>query len=552
MANFYYNLQGGLNTQLTPVKLGAESGKVYWTEGINVEPYKNQGVTRQKGNQIILDISKKIDGAAGGPSGDVLVIGAVEYPKGSKNLVIGLSDGRVFCFDRNLGTLKPVFDFNENENRAESLSKSGNEAIFPLSKFLFEYFLDGLVIIPQSSAPKAFKGFLDGIYYNPGFKNPVAALNLPKVDREVISVDSVCQYAGRLWVSSDATLYYSALGTFDDWSSSHDAGYITNFHSSTAKITALSEYRGALAIYKAYEVFLLTGTDPESFAVTKFADKGTPGPGGVLTCNNKQYFFNDSGLFSLSYVGESAQIVMGSNLAKNISKMFEKIDRARVLETVMLPLEVKNQIWIFPPIQGETGEKEVWIFDWALDCWFIRVIPYEISTAASVSGNIYTATPNGPKDSGACIFCEDKGNTFSSKPIKFSFSTPFFNFSKPTTRKIIEDAQIICDGASENNFDFSISTDYVSKNVTEPENVRLDVPNTLVWAGLEDSADTPGAQNHWDTEDKGAIWADYVQEGLKLDIFEANRAVQLHFQGDAPGKDLTIIGIEFKGIIYEE
>lgn len=552
MGNFYYNLQGGLNTQLTPIKLGADNQKLYWADAVNVEPYKNQGITRQKGSQIILDISKKLKDAPEGLSSGVLPLGVIEYPKGSKNLVIGLSDGRIFCFDANLGAIKPVFDFNSKEKQGEAQPGAGNSTDFPVSEYLFEYFLDGLVIIPQSSAPKAFKGFLDGIYYNPGYKNSVSPLNLPKIDDETIPVDSVCQYAGRLWVSSESTLYYSALGVFNDWSSSHDAGYISNFHSSTAKITALKEYGGSLAIYKEHEVFLLSGTDPESFAIIKFADKGAPGGNSVLTCNNKQYFFNSYGLFSLSYVGELAQIVMSTNHAKNIVKMFEKLDRTRISETILVSLEIKNQIWIFPPISGETGEKEVWIYDWALDCWFIRVIPYEISTAASVYGNIYTVTPDGPDDTGICIFCEDKGNTFASKPIKFKFSTPFFNFSKPTTRKIIEDAQIICDGASENNFEFSISTDYVTKNVTEPESVWLEVPNVLVWAGLEDSEIMPGAEMCWGSADGPAIWSDYVQEALKLDIFEANTAVQLHFEGAKAGKDLTIIGIEFKGILYEE
>mgnify|MGYP001086548432 FL=1 len=60
MGNFYYNLQGGLNTQLTPVLMGAESKIMYWADGFNVEPYKNQGITRQKGNQLLLKLAGKI------------------------------------------------------------------------------------------------------------------------------------------------------------------------------------------------------------------------------------------------------------------------------------------------------------------------------------------------------------------------------------------------------------------------------------------------------------------------------------------------------------
>ena len=90
----------------------------------------------------------------------------------------------------------------------------------------------------------------------------------------------------------------------------------------------------------------------------------------------------------------------------------------------MLALELKNQIWIFPPLLSETAEKEVWIYDWELDCWFTRVIPYEITGAATVSGEIYTISP----ENGGKIFIENRGNTFSGKAIKFSISTPFSIF----------------------------------------------------------------------------------------------------------------------------
>lgn len=60
MKNFYYNLCGGLNTQLTPIIMGADSRKMYWADGFNVEPYKNQGIARQKGNKTLLKIAEKI------------------------------------------------------------------------------------------------------------------------------------------------------------------------------------------------------------------------------------------------------------------------------------------------------------------------------------------------------------------------------------------------------------------------------------------------------------------------------------------------------------
>ncbi len=543
MGNFYYNLQGGLNTQLTPIMLGADSKKMYWADAFNVEPYKNQGITRQKGNQTFLKVASKIPArrknpenadnveasenfqqeASGNDLNGFVPAGVCAYPKGSKNLVLALSDGRIFYFDEATDALNEVYDFNRK-----------------ISSYVFEYFLDGLVIQPEIYAGRA----IEGIYFNPDNDEETDSLNFKDARGEAIKGTSICQYAGRLWISSGSTLYYSALGTYNDWSSSHDAGYISNFHSSTAKIVALCEYGGSLAIYKEFEVFLLSGNDPESFAISKFADKGASGPRSVVTCNNKQYFFNDCGLFSLSLAGELSQIVMSQNRAKNISEFFKKLDTTRIHDVIMLALELKNQIWIFPPIIGETGEKEVWIYDWELDSWFTRVIPYEITGAAMVFGNIYTISP----EEGGKIFIENRGNTFSGKPIKFKLSTPFFNFSKPTVSKIIEDFEIVCGGNSENDFYFSVSSDYVTENTTDAERVSIYSPETLVWEGNKETL----TGTCWADDETGGIWSEILQESLKLDIFDANKSIQLHFEGNETGQDLTIIGFEFKGIVYDE
>ena len=270
----YYNLQGGLNTQLTPIMMGADTQKMYWAEGSNVEPYKKQGITRQKGNQILLELASKIKPKEKKPENQVSQVkkanvksagteddltgfkpvGAIAYPKGSKNIVLALSDGRIFYFKEATGTLNEIYDFD-----------------WKIESYVFEYFLDGLVVLPELYAGRAIEGFL----FNPDADEETDILNFKNARGETIKATAVCQYAGRLWISSGSTLYYSALGTYNDWSSSHDAGYISNFHSSTAKIVALREYGGSLAIYKEFEVFLLTGNDPENFAITKFADKGT-------------------------------------------------------------------------------------------------------------------------------------------------------------------------------------------------------------------------------------------------------------------------------------
>ena len=75
-------------------------------------------------------------------------------------------------------------------------------------------------------------------------------------------------------------------------------------------------------------------------------------------------------------------------------------------------------------------------------------------------------------------------------------------------------------------------------------------PNVLAW--FDNAGDLGSAVWAGSGFQGGGIWADTIQEGIKLDIFEANKSVQLHFQGTKAGQDLAIIGFEFKGIIYEE
>lgn len=107
---------------------------------------------------------------------------------------------------------------------------------------------------------------------------------------------------GRLWVASGSTLYYSALGKYNDFSTEDDAGYINNFFTNTDSITALKTYKDYLAIYKKDSVALYyLGQAMMIFKITPFADKGTSA-NSVVTVNNKQYFVNQ-GIFSMEQAG---------------------------------------------------------------------------------------------------------------------------------------------------------------------------------------------------------------------------------------------------------
>lgn len=526
---FYYNLNGGLNTELTPVVLGSDTKRLYWAEAVNIEPYKNQGITRQKGNKTVAELSKLIESKTeDGKTLEIRPVSITPFTKSGNDIIIGLNDGRIFLYDSALGSIKFIWDFEVSPE-----------------KYIFVHFLDGIVISPLDYKEEAVNSIFFKLRKNKTVEEGISFIDFKDDNGNFLKPECGAQYAGRLWFSIGNTLYYTALGTFNDWTTEHDAGYISKFHSSTEKITAINPYSGALAIYKDFEVFLLTGSDPEDFSIVKFADKGTLNESCVLTCNNKQYFFNYSGLFCLSMSGELNQIVMGENLALNITKMFENLDTQKLRDTYATVCEKKNEIWIFPKIKGEIGKKQVWIYNWAQHIWYIREIPYEITDAASILGEIYTITP----DEGGRIFIENKGNTFSKKPVIFRFSTPFFNFSKPTTQKIIDDFEIIFGGNSDNNFIFYVSKDYITACDTQPEVISVENPNVLYWSG-EVEGENP--LNVWGNNENSFTWADSMQENFKMDIFDALKSVQLHFEGNSPEHDLTVIGFEFKNICFED
>lgn len=421
---FFYNLSGGVNLVKTRIGLGSEVKKLCWDDSFNVEPLKNQGVQSQKGNVLLLKLADEEE-----------IVGMFEYPKGTDNFVFVTKSGKIYYYDCVLGTHTLKY----------SMSK-------PLCAVYFAHYLDGLAIVSEEN---------EGLFFKHGASTEFQPLNAKNPDETPILATSVAVYAGRVWISSGSVLYFSALGKFDDWETPEDAGYIAKFHSSESKITALREYNGCLAVYKQDGVYLLSGSSPSEFSILRFSDIGANAHGAVVTDNNKQYFTNNDGVFALEQTGELAQIALSNNLALNIQPYFEQIDTEKTSKTLAVPCKIRNQIWFFIPFVNSRFLNIIWIYDYYLKAWFKKVIPYQITCGATVKGKIYTATSVGE------IFVENVGNTFASKPIEFSFSTPFFHLGMPNTRKIIENLSFVFDEGTENCFKFSVSKDYIASTRTD-------------------------------------------------------------------------------------
>lgn len=502
METAYYNLAGGINQALTKTELGIDTKKVYWADAENVEIFQNRGIVKQNGNSLFLDIEEEITGIAE----------MVAYNK--SKLVITTLSGKIYIYDESKGMT--------------TLLEKTLTGIKP--RFL--NFLNGILVMSES----------DGLFY---IKNnsdyDIVDCELKDLLGETLVDGEFAVYKGRVWVAKDATIYYSALGTYDNFTEADDAGYINEFHTDTGSITALKPYKDYLAVYKKDSVYLLTGTSPDDFAIVPFADKGAYGAGAIVNIENKQYFLSN-GIFALEQVGELNQIQLGSEISLKIRTEFSSFVNFK--NAIALHYERKSQIWYFFPYNGEDYLHTVWINDYVNKAWYKRVIPQNIVTACVYNDYIYTADKDGK------IYKEDFGTTFNGEAVKFLWKSPFLAITTPHHRKMIDEFYFLLDTEYDNNFDFSVYKDYDSEYSDDIEKIYSIHQEHLIWADDTTSDTLPC---HWTPDDASIpIWSINKDTMEKAEISESNYSVQLCVQGQEITQSCAIIGLQFREIYNDD
>lgn len=508
MKTYFYNLSGGINQAATKTELGLNTDKImYWADSENIEILQNSGIIKQKGNALLLTVT-----------GNEKIIGLHQLRDGrTYNLLIATSSGKIFVYgttSRTLTQLKKTIDGSARVNFVE--------------------YLDGVICSSKNDIP---------FYINNDDGYAIESCNLK------VKADALCVYRGRIWVGSGATLYYSALGKYNDFTTANDAGYINNFYTDTNDITGLNTYKDYLAIYKEDAVFLLSGSSPTDFKITPFADKGTASFSGIATVNNKQYFINQ-GVFSLEQAGLLSQIQLGEEITLPIKSEFASFDKTRFDEIIMLHYETKNQIWFFIPYENDKYFHTVWIYSYINNAWFKRVLPQDITTACVFNESILTA------DAGGNVYKEDFGNTFNGKAINFMWKSPFLAAGDSNVKKTIEEFYFILDETYDNNFNFAVYKDYDSTYKDDEDVVYSNNSQNLTWYADNLSSNINSAWKY-DSEDGTntvvtSIWSTGADAVYKAEISESNYSVQLCVEGVSAEQNAAIIGLEFKEIYLDE
>lgn len=514
MKTYFYNLAGGINQAESKTELGLDTKVLYWSDSKNMEILQNSGVVRQKGNTLLMKLVQEEE-----------IIGLHPLKEGlTYNFLIVTKSGKLFIYS----TKSQIFTKLE-------------KTIDGTARVNFTDFLDGVIVSSKKNAL---------FYINNDEGYAIEDCKLLDSNGVAIKADVVGVFSGRVWVGSGAALYYSALGTYNDFKTANNAGYINNFYTDTNNITALKAYKDYLAIYKENAVFLLSGTSPEDFKITPFADKGTTSFSGIVTVNNKQYFINQ-GVFSLEQAGLLGQIQLGKELTLKIKSEFDNFDKTRFDEVIVLHYEAKNQVWYFIPYKNDDYFHTIWIYSYINDAWFKRIVPQDVTTACLSDGNVIIA------DAAGAVYKEDFGNTFAGKAIDFMWKSPFLAAGDSNVRKTVEEFYFILDETYDNNFNFSVYKDYDSEYKDDADSIYSINSDNMVWHGDNLTKQLNFTWNK-DKDDEGdadlvyALWATSANSVCKAEISESNYSVQLCVEGTLAEQNAAIIGLEFKDVLLDE
>lgn len=501
-----FDLSGGINQASTKAELGLNTKRIYWADSENVEILNNKGIVKQKGNSLMFELPEQEP---------ITALCELENEDVYK-LFVTTKSGKIYVYSKL------------------------NEALVLLNKRLTGLdvkivpFLRGVIVATESD---------EMFYIKDNGNYDTESCNLKNLKGEVCYPDCVTIYKGRVWCCKDSTIYYSALGSYNDFKTSQDAGYINDFHTDTSDIVAMNTYKDFLAIYKREKVYLLSGSNPNDFSITLFADKGSVARKSIANVDNKQFFLSN-GIYALEQVGELNQIRLGSEISQNIREDFKNFDISRLKETFVIHYKDKHQMWFFFPYLDNEFYQTIWINDYINRAWFKRVVPQKITTATMFNSFVVTA------DNLGRVYREDYGISFNGEIIKFMWKSPFLALGNVLHRKLIDEFYFVLDDSYDNKFKFSLYKDYDSQYEDDVEMIYEKHVNHFLWGG-DDTPDYP--EYCWnDGTSEIPLWPISSNAIEKAEITESNISIQLCIRGQELVDNCAIIGLQFKEIYNDD
>ena len=512
MADFksyqFYNFKGGLDFKNSPPLISQSEKEVAWADGYNVELLENGGIIQMRGTQLFAQMPEVI--------ADEIIGGFQGEQNGTKFIVIVTKGGNFYLYS----------------NGEFILKKSG---------------------LTEDAKPN-FKTYLNGVFVSNGIDEPF--LFVPGNEPEILSTNAQTSgghnirgnaieiYKGRVWIADGSTIYYSALGKYNDWTTANDAGSISNFHNDTSKITALCCFKDMLVIHKEESSFILSGNSPENFTIQPFSNLGAVSPFGINIANGRHLFYNKQIYpFVINDLGE---ITQGSCVSLMIESKLNEFNNSKNNKCIFLNYRTKSQLWCFLYRSNDDYFNNILIYDYINNVWFQRVVPYNIACAWECDGIIYCGLDDGK------IVKEAVGSSFLGEPVKFMWASPFFHFGYVNKNKTIEALSLVFATDKDNNFNFQVRKDYSTFEIFDKIAFTNINSNTLVFC------DAQGLQGQGvlDGDDDSEKYGYITLPAQKVDnyfanITGANKSVQIQIFGNELYNSLSLLGIEFQDVYVD-
>lgn len=267
----------------------------------------------------------------------------------------------------------------------------------------------GLVVTGKSSGVDVSQGWSDLFvfsnseemlsieidkYNSDGALDEVTLMALNDTDNRPIKGLGLVIFAGRLWVFSGQTLWYSVQENIYDFSTS-DAEIVTSagYIEFVKNITAIYPYLGSLAVFHSNSSCLISkDEDDQSFYKTFDSPGGCAGYESLVFHGTQLFFYDDTkkGVFSFLQVVNGDR-TLGENIALEIQDELFQIPSGKLNEIKSLSVVTsdRNEVWFLLPSENDK-HSIIMIYDCIRGAWIKRK-SQKITTIRMIAGKLYSA-----------------------------------------------------------------------------------------------------------------------------------------------------------------
>ncbi len=258
----------------------------------------------------------------------------------------------------------------------------------------------------------------------------IQVMELEDADGRTVKGLGIRVFAGRLWIYSGNTLWYSVQEDIYDFSTSDaqistSAGYIEF----VKDITAIYPYLGTLAVFHKNSSCLLS-EENGIFSKTMESPGGCAGYDALVFHGTELYFYDDTkkGVFCFRQVINGDK-TLGENIAVDIQAELFGIPKSNVqrIKTLSVVTSDRNEVWfLLPSTDGEYST--VLIYDYLRRTWVKRK-SQKINCMAIIGNTLYSA--------GKKIYEEYVSSNFDGEFIEAFYKCSPFNLGRENTLKAV-------------------------------------------------------------------------------------------------------------------